>query len=111
MAPRGGRGGGTVVARSFATAIARASKGGTIEAGESETALAFEVDADALPAALVRASARLARIATPARPAHALSRRAAAVIIALVGACLNGAVAAFPTRIAVACRVVAEAVI
>ena len=81
-----GRGRGTVVARSFATAIARASEGGTIEAGEPESALAFEVDAGALPAALVRASARLACIATPARPAHALARVAAAVIVALVGA-------------------------
>ena len=76
----------TIVARSFPVAIARASERGTIETGEPESALALEVDAGALPAALVRASARLACIATPARPAHTLARVAAAVIVALVGA-------------------------
>eukprot|EP00964_Phaeocystis_antarctica_P068775 scaffold41682_cov104-Phaeocystis_antarctica.AAC.5 len=73
--------------------------------------MAFEVDAGALPAALVRASARLACITIPARPAHARARLTAAVVVALVGARLEGAVATFPTRIAVARRIVAESVI
>ena len=73
--------------------------------------MAFEVDAGALPAALVRASARLACNAIPARPAHALARLAAAVVVALFGARLDGAVATFPTRIAVARRIVAETVV
>ena len=73
--------------------------------------MAFEVDAGALPAALVRASARLACIAIPARAAHALARLTAAVVVALVGAGLDGAVATFPTRIAVARCIVAETVV